>query len=108
MVGDAFQIARVAFLELQPVETRRGSSLIPGFNKIPRDIDTNYFRPHPGQRKSRGAVSAAEVQRAQRRRDPERFNDCSSGLTHERRNLGEVTFFPQRLIRIHMISFLIG
>ena len=66
MVGDAFQVARVSFLKLQPAETRLRGSSVPGFNEVPGDVDSNDLSPQTGQRNRRRAVSAAQVQDPQR------------------------------------------
>ena len=108
MVADSFQVARVSFLKFQPVETRLRRSFVPGLNEVPGDVDSDNVGAHTGQRNRGCAISAAEVQSPQRRRDPERLNDCFSGLTHERGNLGKVAFFPQRFVWIHAHSLLFG
>ena len=45
IVGDAFQIARVSFLKLQPAETRFRGPFVPGFDEVPGDVDSRNFRP---------------------------------------------------------------
>ena len=62
-------------------------------------IPTN-FSSQTGQRKRRGAIPAAEVQNAQRRRYPERVYERFSRFAHEGGNLGKVTLFPQRFVWI--------
>ncbi len=101
IVVDAFQIARISFLKLQPVETCLRGAFVPGLHQVPGDIDSHHIGAQTGQRNRRRAVSAAEVQRPQRRRYPEGLDDRFSGLTHESGNLREVAFFPQCFVWIH-------
>ena len=71
VVGDAFQIGRVAFLKLQVVQTRFGRPLVPGFDEVPGNVDSQDVGPQTGERQRRRAIAAAEVQHPKRRRDPE-------------------------------------
>ena len=48
VVGDAFQIARVSFLKLQPAETRLRGSSVPGFHEVLRNIDSDNFSSQAG------------------------------------------------------------
>jgi hypothetical protein len=101
MVVDPLQVARISLLKSQSVETRSRRSFVPGINEVLGYIDSNNFGPQKGYRKRCRAISAAEVQNAQRSLYPERLNDCFSRLTHESCDLGKVAFLPQSFVWIH-------
>ena len=94
IVVDSLQIACIAFMKLQPIETCLCGPLVAGLHKVAGDIDSGHIGAQTGQRDCCRAVSAAEVQRAQRRRNPEGLDNRFSGLPHESGDLGEVAFFP--------------
>jgi len=71
------QVARVSFLELQPAEIRRHSSSIAGVDEIPGNVDFQQPQPRQGQGNRRRAISAAQIEDAQRCRYPERLNTAS-------------------------------
>lgn len=74
MIRDPFQIARISFLKPQPAEAQRRRPFIPGLNQVSRNIDSCDVSPQMGERNCRGAIAAAKVQDAQRRRYPGRCN----------------------------------
>jgi len=74
-VGDTFQDCMRLLPETSLAETRLRGALVPGFHQVPGDVDSQYLRSGSGQRKRRGAISAAEIRNAQRRRDRERLNE---------------------------------
>jgi len=82
MVPDTLQVAGIALLKFQPVETSLRRPFVPGVNEVLGNVDSNNFSPQTGERNSRSAISAAEVQNPQRRRDPERFHQGFSRFTH--------------------------
>src|SRR5262245_27015926 len=100
MVGDPLQVARIAFLKLQVAEARRRGSFVPGFNQVSGDIDSDNFSSQTGDWNCCGAIAAAQVQNLHLRSYPEGISDCFSRLTHERRNLCEIAFFPECFIWI--------
>src|ERR1700687_3626114 len=104
VVADTLQVTRISLLKWQSVETRLGSSSVAGVNEVLGNVDSNNFSPQAGEGNRRSAISAAEVQDPQRRRDPERLHDCFPRLTHQGGNLGKDAFLPQRFVWIHARS----
>src|SRR5207253_10936739 len=101
VVADPFQVARISFLEFQSVQTLLRSPPVSGVDEVLRNVDSHDFGPETGERERRGAISAADIEDPHRRRDPESLHKYLSRLTHECCDLGEVTLFPQRFVRIH-------
>ena len=77
MVGDSLQLARIALLELQPVETQRRRAFVAGFHEVPGNVDPDNFRaglrkgnrrrPHlrsPRSKARNGGVMASDWTRA--------------------------------------------
>ena len=69
LIADAFQAARVAFLELQMIESQFRRSFVAGFHEVPRDVDSNDLRSRLRQGNSGRPVSTAKVQGPDRRPD---------------------------------------
>ncbi len=82
MVVNALQVAGISLLKFQTLETGLRSSLVPGLNKVPGNVDSNNVSSQTGQGNCRSTISTAEVQNTQRRRYPERLNERLSRLTH--------------------------
>src|SRR6185503_12538656 len=101
MVADPLQVARVSFLKGQSGETCLRSSLVPGVNEVPGNVDADNFSSHPRQGNGRGTITAAEVQHPQRRRYSERLYNGFSRLTHQGGNLRKVALLPQCFVRVH-------
>ena len=75
MVADPLQVARIALLKRQSLEPRRRGPLVPGVDEVLGDVDADDVRSQLRQGNRRRAISAAEVQDPQRRRDPERLDE---------------------------------
>ncbi len=75
MVADSLQVGRIALLKFQASETRFSSAFVSSVHEVPGNINSDNFSSQTGERKRRGAISAAEVQNPQRRRDAERANE---------------------------------
>src|SRR5258708_6273872 len=106
MVADPLQITGISLLKSQPVKTRLRSSFNPGLNEVFGNVNPTTCSPKRGERNRRSAISTAEVQNPQRRRDPERPHDGFSRFTHQGGNLGKVALFPQGFVWIHDRSFI--
>ena len=94
MISDALQVARIALLKSQLRQACLRRSPVSCLNEVFGNIDSHNFGSQSCEGKSSGSISAAEVQNPERHREPQGFNECLPGLTHESGNLGEVAFLP--------------
>ncbi len=94
MIGDALEMAGIAFLEFQIGEARLCGAFIAGLDQVPGDVDADDFGTLLGERQGRRAVAAAKVQDADRRLDAKRIDQCFARLAHRCGNGGEVALLP--------------
>src|SRR5947209_19516538 len=81
-------------------DSERSRSRVASFDQVAGDVDAQYVRAESRRRQRSGSVARCEVENLKPVGDPKLIDERFAALSHARGDPGEVTLFPQCLVRI--------
>ncbi len=104
LVREFVKIRCIAFLKPAVAQTLGIRAPVSGLDEVGGNVDAEHIGPQPGCRKGGRAVTTAQIQDLKALGDAEAAYESFAARAHALRNLCEVAFFPECLVRIHLMS----